>query len=160
MSAPPINPRAARSEGETPADPVVAPLGSIVVGQALPERSFTPTIAELFLYSAIIWNAHRIHYDLAYTRESEGYPGLLITGPLQGDWLCQCVTDWAGAEGVLERFVFTHRQGAYLGDTLTTGGRVTACDPAGGQVTLSLHIHNQRGEVVTPGEALVRFPVP
>jgi len=36
----------------------------------------------LFRYSALTYNAHRIHYDRDYAR-SEGYPGLLVHGPLQ-----------------------------------------------------------------------------
>lgn len=36
----------------------------------------------LFRYSALTFNAHRIHYDRDYAREAEGYPGLLVHGPL------------------------------------------------------------------------------
>ena len=36
----------------------------------------------LFRYSALIFNAHRIHYDLRYCKEVEGYPGLVVHGPL------------------------------------------------------------------------------
>jgi 3-methylfumaryl-CoA hydratase len=36
----------------------------------------------VFRYSALTFNAHRIHYDLPYTREVEGYPGLLMNGGL------------------------------------------------------------------------------
>ena len=37
----------------------------------------------LFRFSALIFNAHRIHYDLDYVRAREGYPGLIVHGPLQ-----------------------------------------------------------------------------
>ena len=36
----------------------------------------------LFRFSALIFNAHRIHYDRAYATEVEGYPGLVVHGPL------------------------------------------------------------------------------
>jgi 3-methylfumaryl-CoA hydratase len=36
----------------------------------------------LFRYSALTFNGHRIHYDLKYTTEEEGYPGLVVHGPL------------------------------------------------------------------------------
>ncbi len=36
----------------------------------------------LFRYSALTFNAHRIHYDRDYARDVEGYPGLLVHGPL------------------------------------------------------------------------------
>lgn len=49
-----------------------------------PDRSveWTPDTAMLFRYSALTYNAHRIHYDLPYTREKEGYPALVINGGL------------------------------------------------------------------------------
>ena len=37
----------------------------------------------LFRFSALTFNAHRIHYDLDYTRDVEHYPGLVVHGPLQ-----------------------------------------------------------------------------
>lgn len=37
----------------------------------------------LFRFSALTYNAHRIHYDRDYARDVEGYPGLLTHGPLQ-----------------------------------------------------------------------------
>ena len=40
-------------------------------------------ITRLFRYSAATFNAHRIHYDLSFARDVEGYPGLLVHGPLQ-----------------------------------------------------------------------------
>jgi 3-methylfumaryl-CoA hydratase len=39
--------------------------------------------ALLFRFSALTYNAHRIHYDRDYARRVEGYPGLLVHGPLQ-----------------------------------------------------------------------------
>jgi 3-methylfumaryl-CoA hydratase len=39
--------------------------------------------ALLFRFSALTYNAHRIHYDRDYARQVEGYPGLIVHGPLQ-----------------------------------------------------------------------------
>ncbi len=44
-------------------------------------RSVTPDPVQLFRYSALTFNGHRIHYDRDYARE-EGYPGLVVHGPL------------------------------------------------------------------------------
>jgi 3-methylfumaryl-CoA hydratase len=41
-----------------------------------------PTTVQLFRFSAITFNSHRIHYDDAYAREVEGYPALVVHGPL------------------------------------------------------------------------------
>jgi len=40
----------------------------------------TPTL--LFRYSAVTFNGHRIHYDYPYVTETEGYPGLVVHGPM------------------------------------------------------------------------------
>jgi 3-methylfumaryl-CoA hydratase len=45
-------------------------------------RELIPDPAMVFRYSAITFNAHRIHYDAAYTREREGYPDLVVNGGL------------------------------------------------------------------------------
>jgi 3-methylfumaryl-CoA hydratase len=53
---------------------------------ALPEpherEDYLPDATTLFRYSALTFNAHRIHYDLPYTQEQEGYPGLVVNGGL------------------------------------------------------------------------------
>ncbi|HKL05773.1 MAG TPA: MaoC family dehydratase N-terminal domain-containing protein [Roseovarius sp.] len=43
--------------------------------------------ALLFRYSALTFNAHRIHYDLPYAQHVEHYPGLVVHGPMQATWL-------------------------------------------------------------------------
>ena len=45
-------------------------------------RTITPDPVLLFRYSALIFYGHRIHYDADYTRTVEGYPGLVVHGPL------------------------------------------------------------------------------
>ncbi len=45
-------------------------------------RTVRPDTRTLFRFSALTFNAHRIHYDRDYARDVEGYPGLVIHGPL------------------------------------------------------------------------------
>jgi len=45
-------------------------------------RAITPDPVLLMRYSALTFNAHRIHYDRLYAQEEEGYPGLVVHGPL------------------------------------------------------------------------------
>ena len=128
-------------------------------GDALPEQTHKPDNVQLFFYNAALWNAHRIHYDLPYATEVEGYPGLVIAGPLMGDWLGQCVDDWLGEAGTLLNLEYSNRGAAYIGETLTAGGQVKTVDAATGEVSLELFIRNEAGEVITPGQAVVRFAV-
>ena len=59
-------------------------------------RVKTPTPL-LFRYSAIIFVSHRIHYDLPYATEVEGYEGLVVHGPLQATLLLNAVAKSFGA---------------------------------------------------------------
>lgn len=43
--------------------------------------AWTPSTVDLFRFSAVTFNSHRIHYDLPYATSEEGYPGLVIHGP-------------------------------------------------------------------------------
>lgn len=45
-------------------------------------EAFLPTTVTLFQFSALTYNGHRIHYDHPYVTRQEGYPGLLVHGPL------------------------------------------------------------------------------
>lgn len=58
------------------------PRGKPAPGDAEFSRRLTPGISMLFRYSALIFNAHRIHYDLRFATAEEGYPGLVVHGPL------------------------------------------------------------------------------
>jgi len=46
------------------------------------QRKWVPDDVLLFRYSALTFNGHRIHYDRRYVTEVEGYPGLIVHGPL------------------------------------------------------------------------------
>jgi len=45
-------------------------------------REIRPDPVLLFRYSAVTFNSHRIHYDQPYATKAEGYPGLVVHGPL------------------------------------------------------------------------------
>ena len=101
-------------------------LPDLRVGDGLPEQRHKPDNVQLFLYNAALWNAHRIHFDLPYAKDAEGYPGLVIAGPLMGDWLGQCVEHWLGGGGKLVRLAYSNRQAALIGEELVAGGRIQA----------------------------------
>jgi 3-methylfumaryl-CoA hydratase len=62
----------------------------------------------LFRYSAITFNAHRIHYDLPYATGVEQYPGLVVHGPLQATLLMDAATRHRGKPPVHFRFRGVH----------------------------------------------------
>jgi 3-methylfumaryl-CoA hydratase len=62
--------------GDSPARPEAAPT------DASWRMEIRPDPVLLFRYSALTFNGHRIHYDRTYATEVEGYPGLVVHGPL------------------------------------------------------------------------------
>ena len=132
-------------------------LDEIQAGQTVPGRAYTPTNVSLFLYNAAIWNPHRIHYDETYTTEVEQHPGVVIDGPLQGDWLAQVVTNWLGEDGAFIEFEYSNRKASYLGQTLVSGGEIESVDPASGRVQLKLFVMDEAGDVTSPGSAVVHL---
>ena len=132
-------------------------LHDIRPGDVLPQREFETDNVQQFLYNAVLWNAHRIHFDHPYATEEEGYPGLVIAGPLMGDWLTQCVLEWLGDGGRLVSIEYSNRKAAYVGERLHSGGVVSAVDPQTGNVKLEVCINNAADEAITPGKAVVNF---
>jgi 3-methylfumaryl-CoA hydratase len=126
-------------------------------GDVLPAIVNRCDTVQLFLYNAALWNAHRIHFDYPYATEVEGYPGLVIAGPLIGDWLTQCVIDWLAEDGHLISIEYSNRRAAFVGDVLAAGGVVRAVDPASGRVELEICVRTESGEIVAPGSAVVGF---
>lgn len=59
-------------------------------------RSVAATPLLLFRYSALTFNGHRIHYDRSYCIEEEGYPGLIVHGPLQATLLVHLAAEYLG----------------------------------------------------------------
>ena len=68
--------RDAPGSDDKPVSPTLAPSG------AKWTKTITPDDVLLFRYSALTFNGHRIHYDRKYVTEVEGYPGLIVHGPL------------------------------------------------------------------------------
>ena len=68
--------RPAKLQGGAEPPPQRAPSG------AAWQRTIVPDDVLLFRYSALTFNGHRIHYDRQYATQVEGYPGLIVHGPL------------------------------------------------------------------------------
>ena len=81
-----------------------------VPGQPAPashlwDRKFTPDEVVLFKFSALTLNGHRIHYDHPYVTQVEGYPGLIVHGPLIAVLLADLVRRHA-AQRTVKRFTY------------------------------------------------------
>lgn len=118
--------------GDLAPDPQAAP------GASAWERTIVPDDVLLFRYSALTFNGHRIHYDRRYACD-EGYPGLVVHGPLIATLLLDLLRRNQPRESVA-RFAF--RAVSPLFDT----GAFTVCgDPDGDGKTIRLWARNAGG---------------
>lgn len=101
--------------GGPPATPTAAP------GGAAWKRVVEPTAILLFRYSAITFNAHRIHYDADYTRGVEHYPGLVVQGTLLSLLLMELCRTHAGRP--LARLEFRAVRPVYSPRPFTVAGK-------------------------------------
>lgn len=87
------------------------------------QRDITPDEVLLFRYSALTFNGHRIHYDRTYAREIEGYPDLVVHGPLISTLLLDLVPRALPGATVRE-YAYRAVRPTFLGNTFSVCGRV------------------------------------
>jgi 3-methylfumaryl-CoA hydratase len=91
-------------------------------GVAKWSRAVNPDTTLLFRYSALTFNGHRIHYDQAYARADEGYPDLVVHGPLTATLLQQFAIEQGGGRK-LARFDFRGATPLFVGREFRLEGR-------------------------------------
>ncbi|MCC7485372.1 MAG: MaoC family dehydratase N-terminal domain-containing protein [Burkholderiales bacterium] len=120
-----------------------APVPRRAPGGAVWRRETRTNEALLFRYSALIFNAHRIHYDEPYCRR-EGYPGLIVHGPLIATLLAELVRANTAAPMLAFRFRAV--------SPLFCGSPCIACGVPDGR-TVKLWAEDGAGGLVMEGEA-------
>ena len=111
-------------------------------------RRIEPDPVLLFRYSALTFNGHRIHYDLKYVTEAEGYPGLIVHGPL----IATLLMDLCRRERADARLVrFSYRALSPLFDTasFTVNGR-----PGDDGATAAVWAANAEGGLAMQADAV------
>ncbi len=128
-------------------------------GMEMPPVTKTVSTTQMFLYSAVTRNAHRIHYEEKFAH-AEGLPAVLVQGPLQGAQLSAYVTDWMGPQGFLKRFSYANRGMALPGQALTLKGRVSRKYESDGRLAVDLEIWEEsaNGDMLVPANATVFLP--
>ncbi|MCW0211887.1 MAG: MaoC family dehydratase N-terminal domain-containing protein [Pseudonocardia sp.] len=95
------------------------------VPDAAPWRAMLhPDEAMLLRFSALTYNAHRIHYDLPYARDVEGFPGLLVHGPLLALLLLELPRRFTPDRRVAE-FAYRLKAPSFAGAPIVADGTLT-----------------------------------
>jgi 3-methylfumaryl-CoA hydratase len=108
--------RQAASKDAPPAPPPLGQ-GQFDPSQWAMHRVLTPTEPLLFRFSALTFNSHRIHYDIAYATKEEGYRGLVVHGPLTASLLLDLAQQKFG-DNMISHFDFRGMSPAIAGEPL------------------------------------------
>ena len=111
-----------------------------------------PTTVACFRMSAVMWNAHRVHFDEPYATGVEGHAGLIVPANLLSSYLCEA----AMAYGRVERLTFRPRTPVVAGTQLTVVARQVS--EQAGVAELELFAEDAAGGRPVTGSARVRLP--
>jgi 3-methylfumaryl-CoA hydratase len=126
-------------------------------GEAVPElveaapweRTISPDPVMLFRYSALTFNGHRIHYDYPYVTQEEGYPGLIVHGPLIATLLLDLLCRQRPQARVAE-FSFRAKRPLFSSNSFSVRGW-----PAADGRNVRLIAINQEGSAAMVAEAML-----
>ncbi|WP_342641430.1 FAS1-like dehydratase domain-containing protein [Rhodoligotrophos ferricapiens] len=112
-------------------------------------RTLVPDATLLFRYSAITFNAHRIHYDLDYVQKEEGYPDLVVHGPLIATLLVDLAERHLGG-ATMKSFSFRALSPLFAGREMSVNG-----SPPDADGVVKLWASNNEGGLAMQAEAVV-----
>ena len=111
----------------------------------------TPSPLQLFRYSAVTWNSHRIHFDPAWAAH-EGHAGVLVHSHLHAANALRALTDGLGADWHIAEADYRIVRPAAAGTTLTVQAEVTAVGT--GRLTFALREVDDSGATCLEGSAI------
>jgi 3-methylfumaryl-CoA hydratase len=103
--------------------------------------------ALLFRFSALTYNAHRIHYDRTYAHEVEGYPGLVVHGPLQAMLMSEAARSRRPQPRLVE-LSFRLVAPVFAGEGVVVQARPTAAEGSEG---FEMTVHTGEGRLTATG---------
>ncbi|MBN3766951.1 MaoC family dehydratase N-terminal domain-containing protein [Burkholderia sp. Ac-20365] len=106
-----------------PGTPAPAPTAAPEAAQW--HRQIVPDEVLMFRYSALTFNVHRIHYDKTYVTEVEGYPNLVVHGPLIATLLMDLLRRHA-PDATVREFSYKALRPSFMGNTLHLCGQPSA----------------------------------
>ena len=125
--------RDAPQPGASAPEPARAPQGETW------RRTVSADPVMLFRYSALTFNSHRIHYDAPYVTQEEGYPGLVVHGPLIATLLADLVHR-ERPDATLQTFAFKAVRPTFASNAFTLCG-----EPSGDGRTIELWAKDHDG---------------
>ncbi|MGW1780837.1 acyl dehydratase [Streptomyces sp. NPDC002143] len=101
-----------------------------IAGEVCAPLRYAHSRVQLFRFSAVSWNSHRIHYDAAFA-VSEGFPDVVVQSTLHGETLGRHALAWAGPDARLLAVSWRNAATATAGEPLTWTATVRSVTDSG-----------------------------
>ena len=137
----------------------------LLPGHRISGASFSPTRESIRDFCEASLDYNPLHLDDAYMAGSFGktqFGGIIMHGMNNFGVISKMLTDWLYPQGGFQRRLETRwKLPVKPGDTITPTAVISSSKDTQGSrwIGLDVHVHNQRGELVASGEAMVEFPL-
>ena len=133
---------------------------NVSVTTQIPELIVCPDHTQVFMFSAVTWNRHHIHYskDAAI---SEGLPDIVVQRALIGNFLARLITDWIGDGAELRKLEWKVTRSALPGKDIVCRGKIKERIDSEDEkyVICEVTASNENDELIASGDAVVVFTV-
>ncbi|WP_083608076.1 MaoC/PaaZ C-terminal domain-containing protein [Teredinibacter haidensis] len=129
----------------------------ITVGYTIPAFVTTLSSTHLFMYSAVTWNRHHVHYDKE-AAISEGLPDIVVHRGLTGNVLVRMIEAWLGENSEIERINWKMEASAVPNEPLEARGEVTECETQKDHIVAVCNVGvSQNGIPICTGNITLRI---
>ncbi len=126
----------------------------------IPELTVCPDHTQVFMFSAVTWNRHHIHYskDAAI---SEGLPDIIVQRALIGNFLARLITNWIGDSAEVRKLAWKVTRSALPGKDIVCRGKIKERIDSEDEKYLICKVtaSNENDELIASGDATVVFTV-
>lgn len=133
-------------------------LDEIREGFEIPELTVSADRRRLFMYSAVTWNRHLIHYS-KQDAQREGLPDVVVHRGLIGNFMVRQLQKWIGSSGEIVSIGWKMKSSAFPDELLTCKGSVSGKTMSAEAAILecALEVVNDKGALISVGSAAIRF---
>jgi len=117
--------------------------------RTIPALVVTPTVTQVFSFSAVTWNRHQIHYDKDAAL-AEGHQDIVVQRALLGNYLALMLDEWLGQDGAVNKLSWIVLRSAVPGEPLRCQGQASI---DGRSAHCELTIVNELGNEIATGKA-------
>ncbi len=133
---------------------------NVSVTTQIPELIVCPDHTQVFMFSAVTWNRHHIHYskDAAI---SEGLPDIVVQRALIGNFLARLITNWIGDCAELRKLSWKVTRSALPEKDIVCRGKIKERIDSENEKYLICEVtaSNENDELIASGDATVVFTV-